>query len=180
MTYSLGNGKSSTNTYVNGFPTKFETSGIQNLNMVWDYQKGNLTGRNDARAAVNKTESFTYDNLNRLTGASISGITGTFTTTYSSNGNIATKTDAGIYSYHATKFNAVTGVTNPSPSPIPLPQQDITYTAFMQPEVITEANTAQVPFELTYTYGADYERIKGVLKQNGSVINTRLYFRRWF
>ena len=144
--------------------------------MVWDYQKGNLTGRNDARAAVNKTESFTYDNLNRLTGSTISGVAGSFSTTYSSNGNIATKTDAGTYSYHATKFNAVTGVTNPSPSPIPLPQQDITYTAFMQPEVITEANTAHVPFELTYTYGADYERIKGVLKQNGSVINTRLYF----
>lgn len=176
MTYSLGNGKSSTNTYVNGFPTKFETSGIQDLNMVWDYQKGNLASRNDARAAVNKTESFTYDNLNRLTGSTINGVAGSFSTTYISNGNIATKTDAGSYSYHATKFNAVTGVTNPSPSPIPLQQQDISYTAFMQPEVISEANTSNVPFELTYTYGADYERIKGVLKQNGTVINTRLYF----
>lgn len=175
MTYSLGNGKSSTNTYVNGFPTRFETSGIQDLNMVWDFQKGNLTSRNDARTVVNKTESFTYDNLNRLTSATVSGRTA-FTATYASNGNLSTKTDAGSYSYHATKFNAVTGVTNPSPSPVPLPQQSISYTAFMQPEVITEANTANVPFELTYTYGADYERIKGVLKQNGAVINTRYYF----
>lgn len=176
LTYSLGNGKSSTNTYVNGFPTKFETSGIQDLNMVWDYQKGNLTSRNDARAAVNKTESFTYDNLNLLTGSTISGVNGSFTASYASDGNITTKTDAGSYYYDETKFNAVRGVSNPSTVPIPYPQQNISYTAFMQPEIISEANISNVPFELTYTYGADYERIKGVLKQNGTVINTRLYF----
>jgi RHS repeat-associated protein len=176
-TYSKDNGKTSNITYVNGFPTKFETTdGIQNLNMVWDYQKGNLTSRNDARTAVNKTESFTYDNLNRLTGSTINGVTGSFSTTYTSNGNIATKTDAGSYSYHATKFNAVTGVTNPSPTGIPLIQQDITYTAFMQPGTIKENNSSGVPQELTYTYGADYERIKGELKQNGTVISTRFYF----
>jgi RHS repeat-associated protein len=177
MAYSLGNGKSSANTYVNGFPTKFETAGIQNLNMGWDYQKGNLTSRNDARTAVNKTESFTYDNLNRLTGSTISGIAGSFTTTYGSNGNISTKTDAGTYSYDATKFNAVTGVTNPAPaSPIPLMQQDISYTAFMQPFVVTEKDAAGVTNELTYTYGADYERIKGVLKSGTTMVNTRYYF----
>jgi hypothetical protein len=36
--------------------------------------------------------------------------------------------------------------------------------------VVSENN-----FELAYTYGADYERIKGVTKQYGTVINTRYY-----
>ncbi|KAA0990471.1 FG-GAP-like repeat-containing protein [Dyadobacter aurulentus] len=167
--YSLGNTKSSVNTYVNGFPTKFETAGIQDLRMVWNYQTGNLTSRNDARSTVAKTETFTYDNLNRLTGSTISGVLGSFTTTYGSNGNIATKTDAGTYAYHASKPNAVTGITNPSS--ISLLQQDIIYTAFMQPDVIKENG-----YELTYTYGADYERIKSVTKQGSTTINTRTYF----
>ena len=42
----------------------------------------------------------------------------------------------------------------------------------MQPHVVTENN-----FQLTYTYGADYNRVKSELKQGGStVINTRYYF----
>jgi RHS repeat-associated protein len=164
--YSLGNGKSSSVNYTNGFSTQYLTAGLQNLNMVWDYTTGNLTSRNDA--VKNKTESFIYDNLNRLKTTTLGSTS--LTINYAANGNISLKPDAGIYSYHPVKFNAVTGVTNPTPSPIPSLQQDITYTAFMQPNVVSENN-----FELTYTYGADYERIKGVTKQNGTVIDTRYY-----
>ncbi|MCE7043819.1 FG-GAP-like repeat-containing protein [Dyadobacter sp. CY312] len=170
VTSHLKGTKSSTTTYSWGFPTSYVTTGIQSYELAWDYQKGNLTSRKDARSTVNKTETFLYDNLNRLTSATVSG-SAAFTATYASNGNVNTKTDAGTYSYDATKFNAVTGVTNPAPVPVPLMQQDISYTAFMQPNVITENN-----YELTYTYGADYERIKSVTKQGGSVINTRFYF----
>jgi RHS repeat-associated protein len=174
--YLKGN-KSSNIQYTNGFPTKYETLAassstfIQKLSMVWDYQKGNLTSRSDERGTI-KTESFSYDNLNRLTGSSISGTSGAFSTTYHPNGNIDTKTDAGIYSYHPTKLNAVIGVTNPAPaSPIPLMQQDITYTPFMQPEKVQEGN-----YELSYTYDADYQRIKSVLKNGTTDIYTRYYF----
>jgi RHS repeat-associated protein len=165
--YSLGNGQASTVNYTNGYPTQYLAGTKQNLNLVWDYQKGTLTSRNDA--IKSKTESFTYDNLTRLKNTTIGATT--LTTNYASNGNIADKPDAGAYSYHATKFNAATGVTNPAPSPIPLLQQDITYTAFMQPNVVTENG-----YELAYTYGADYERIKSVTKQNSSIVNTRYYF----
>ena len=165
--YSLGNGQSSSIIYTNGFPTQYLTTGKQNLNLDWNYQTGNLTSRNDAIKSL--TENFTYDALNRLETTKIG--TTTLTTNYAANGNITTKPDAGSYSYHTTKFNAVVGVTNPSPSPIPLLQQDITYTAFMQPEKVTENG-----FELTYTYGADYERIKNVTKKDNNIINTRYYF----
>ncbi|GGM82625.1 hypothetical protein GCM10010967_12860 [Dyadobacter beijingensis] len=173
--YSLGNGQASTVTYTNGYPTQYSAGTLQNLTLVWDYQKGNLTSRTDARAAVNKTESFIYDNVNRLTTSTI-GSGSPFSTVFAANGNISTKTDAGTYSYHASKFNAVVGITNPSPSPVPTLQQDVTYTPFSQPDTIREVGSSGSPFTLTYLYGADYERIKGVLKQNTTVIGTRYYF----
>lgn len=154
--------------YTNGFPTAYTTANIQNYQLTWDYQKGNLSSRQDARK--NKTETFTYDNLQRLTGANVSGGV-SIGAAYAPGGNISSKTDAGTYSYHSSKIHAVAGVTNPSPSPIPLLTQDITYTAFMQPYTVTENN-----FQLTYTYGADYNRIKSELKQGGNTINTRYYY----
>ena len=165
--YSLGNGTSATNTYYFGTPTRYATAGIQDLNLTWNYQSGNLTSRYDA--IKGKTESFTYDNLNRLLSASGTGLQ-TLTTTYATNGNIGTKTDAGTYGYHANKKNAVVSVTNPGLN-IPMLTQDISYTPYFQPATITE-NT----YQLTYTYGHDQQRIKGVLQQNGTTLNTRYYF----
>ncbi len=86
---------------------------------------------------------------------------------YAASGN--TKTDASTYSYLATKPNAVSAVSNAG-TVIPLLEQLISYTPFLQPHVLTENN-----YELTYIYGADYERIKGVLKQNNALMRTRYY-----
>lgn len=168
--YSLGNGKSSANTYTNGFPTKFETSGVQNLVLSWNYASGNLTSRNDARPTVNKTETFTYDNLNRLLTAAITGVSGSaITTSYAPNGNISTKTDAGAYEYHASMINAMTAISNPS-SVVSTNTQDIAYNSFRQPISIKENNIS-----LSYTYGADYERVKSVLT-TASGNTTKYYF----
>src|SRR5690606_35836701 len=168
--YSKGNGKTSSIGYTHGFPVAYTTAGIQHYELTWDYQKGNLTSRKDARSAVNKTETFTYDHLQRLTSASVSGGVN-ITAGYAANGNLSSKTDAGTYSYHANKIHAVTGVTNPSPSPIPTLQQDITYTPFMQAETVAENG-----YLLTYTYGADYSRSKSELKQGSTTIHTRYYY----
>ncbi len=171
--YSLGNGKSSTISYENLMPKRFYTDGIQDLTLDWDFAKGNLSGRVDARKG--KTETFGYDNLDRLTSATISGQTAQ-TVNYAGNGNISSKTDAGNYGYHPTKLNAVTGVSNAA-TVIPSQQQDIVYNAFQQPYQVKEGQ-----YELTYTYGADYNRIKSELKQNGpstgsgTVVKTRYYF----
>lgn len=163
--------KSSTIDYDFGFPKTYYTDGIQDYRLVWDKQKGNLTERKDARSAVNQTETFSYDNLNRLTSATIAGAATSFTATYWADGNIRSKTDAGTYSYRGDKFNALAFVTSPS-SVIPfLQQQDITYTAFSQPDKITENG-----FELQYTYGDDYERIQGVLKNGTTEVYKKYYF----
>ncbi len=169
-TYTLGNTKNSVNTYYHGMPTQYLTAGLQNLEMSWNYTSGNLTQRKDN--IKSKTEDFTYDNLNRLLTATIVGQAAQIAT-YDNSGNISSKIDVGSYTYHATKRNAVTGVANSS-SAIPLLQQDIGYTSFMQPQAISENGAL-----LTYTYGADYERTKSVLTSpSGNA--TRYYFTAGF
>lgn len=168
--YSKGNGKSSTIAYVNGYATAYTTPSVQDYQLVWDFQKGNLTSRKDARASVNKTETFLYDALNRLTSATVSGSTA-FTATYAPNGNITSKKDIGAYRYeNASKFNALTGFDNPS-IVVPVLTQNISYTSFNQPD-----NLGENGYALTYTYGADYNRIKSEMTLNGAVQNTRYYF----
>lgn len=170
--YSLGNGKSSIVNYDYGIPKLFSTAGVQNLELTWDYPKGNLTKRKDY--IKNKEESFTYDNLSRLLSATVTGKPAQ-TTSYEPSGNIASKTDAGQqFSYHLAKLNALAGIIAPT-TVLPMLTQDVTYTAFNQPEKITENGSGQ-PYELTYTYDAGYQRIKGVMKKNGALINTHYYF----
>jgi RHS repeat-associated protein len=170
--YTLGNGKSSIINYDYGIPKLFSTAGVQNLELTWDYPKGNLTKRKDY--IKNKEESFTYDNLSRLLTATVAGKPAQ-TLTYEPSGNIASKTDAGQqFSYHPSKLNALAGIIAPTIA-LPMLTQDVTYTAFNQPEKITENGSGQ-PYELTYTYDAGYQRIKGVMKKNGVLINTHYYF----
>ncbi|WP_229215082.1 polymorphic toxin type 23 domain-containing protein [Dyadobacter bucti] len=170
--YALGNGKTSAVSYEYGVPKKFTTSGIQDLELSWDYAKGNLTKRKDY--VKNKEESFTYDNLDRLLTATVAGKAAQ-TIAYQPSGNISSKSDAGqTFSYHQTKIHALTGIVSPTTA-IPVLTQDITYTAFNQPEKIIENGSGQ-PYELTYTYGADYQRLKGTMKKNNALINTHYYF----
>ena len=165
--YTLGNGKTSQNTYYYGIPTRYYTAGTQDLNLTWNYQTGNLTSRNDA--IKSKTESFTYDNLNRLLTATVTGLPG-LTINYASGGNITSKTDVGNYTYHPSKINAVTNVTN-TPGNLPTLTQSITYTSFYQPATVSENN-----YQLTYTYASDLQRIKSELKQSGTTVKRRYYF----
>ena len=118
--------------------------------------------------------------LNRLNQASVNG-TVQLNMSYDGNssfsmGNIISKTDAGNYVYSATKIHAVNYITNPAgaqvpPAMISTNQQLISYTPFLKTSSITEGI-----YQLDYTYDADYERVKSVLKQNNSVVETKYYF----
>ena len=165
--YNMGNGKSSSISYYFGTPTNFTTTGVQNLTLNWNYQSGNLTSRVDA--IKNKTESFTYDNLNRLLSSYGTGIT-TLTNSYAANGNISSKTDAGNYFYETSKINAVTKVSNGGAN-ISATTQDIVYTSFYQPLSITEGTN-----RIDFTYAADDQRIKTVRKQNNVIVDTKYFF----
>ncbi len=168
LTYTLGNGVTSTNTYHFGIPTNYTAGTLQNLSMVWNYSTGNLTSRTDN--LVTKTESFVYDNLNRLTSSTVTGLT-TQNIAYNANGNIISKTDAGTYTYGSASINAVTQI-NPSAGNISTVSQSLpTYTSFLQPASLSEGSNT-----LTFTYGTDENRVKTVTTQSGSTTNTHYFF----
>ncbi|WP_162923747.1 FG-GAP-like repeat-containing protein [Arachidicoccus soli] len=177
--YSYGNGKSSTVTYdlVKSAPSRYYTPGIQDLNFNFDAQTGNLLSRKDS--IKNLTETFTYDNLNRLTGASVNNVA-QFSMSYdntggTSLGNIATRSDVGNYVYDNNKINAVKYITSTTggqtpPGVISQNQQDISYTPFLKADTISQNG-----YKLSYTYGQDYQRIKSLLKQGSTVVETKYY-----
>jgi YD repeat-containing protein len=176
--YTLGNTKQSTTSYFHGIPTGYSASGVQNLQMNWDYKSMNLMGRRDY--IKNRIDTFTYDNLNRLTGyrmGTISGNTITLgsdnTATYLANGNINNKFDAGSYTYNSSKVNAVETVSNPFGN-IPNTEQYISYNSMFQPSQINEGPMGSN--RLDFTYGSDEQRIKSELK-NGptTTVYTRIH-----
>ena len=65
------------------------------LSFSWDKTTGNLLGK-----TINgKTETYSYDNLDRLTGVSCNGVE-TMTMSFADNGNIISKTGIGEYTYY--------------------------------------------------------------------------------
>jgi RHS repeat-associated protein len=183
-TYKLGSNQYVFKTFNEyGAPTNFRAGtnatnfdNIQNLSFDFELKTGNLTSRTDTRKG--KVEYFKYDALNRLETAQVgnigqavtalSGIKYTFT--FADNGNITSKTDVGTYDYDPKKIHAIAGIINPV-AQVPTLGQAITYSPYHQPLTIVENN-----YTLTYTYSADYQRIKGILTQNGIENNKRYYF----
>lgn len=170
--YALADGRTSTITYNKSLPARYYTAGVQDLNFAFDAQNGNLTSRRDDIAGI--TETFSYDNLNRLTGSSVNG-TPQFTITYdgtngSSRGNILDKSDVGSYVYQSGKPNAVAYISPLNPAVNTTTAGLIaTYTSFQRPLHLEQgSNTAD------FTYGIDNERSKMILNTGGQ-IQTRLY-----
>lgn len=176
--YTLGNGKTTQNTYTHGMPTRLFTPGVQDLQFSFDLTRGNLTNRYDA--LKNLSESFQYDNLDRLTQCSVNGVQ-QLAINYDGNssfslGNITAKTDAGNYVYQNNKIHAVAYITNPAGpqappvTPLPANDQQISYTAFMKTAAIAEGNV-----QTLFTYGPDYQRIKTHTLVNGNVTTTKYF-----
>ena len=65
------------------------------LSFSWDKTTGNLL----SKTINGKTETYSYDNLDRLTGVSVDGIQ-TMKMEYAGNGNIESKTGIGEYTYY--------------------------------------------------------------------------------
>jgi RHS repeat-associated protein len=168
--YTYGNGLLNINTYDNYGNIKKQQAGtVFDLEYYINPSTGNMEWRKDNVAQLR--EDFTYDNLNRLE-TYIPSLNANYlqtTIAYKPNGNIESKTDAGNYTYHPTKINAVESVTNPVTN-ISLAQQDVTFNSFKKASVITEGNLVY-----NLTYGIKQQRIKSELKNNGTTQYTRYY-----
>ena len=136
----------------------------------YDNASGNLLSRDyrPSGSATGLTESFSYDNLDRLTGSQVTGA-GLMTVTYSPDGNINTKTDAGSYTYDPSKQNAVTSITGNNGT-ISLADQVITYNGNNLATRIEEDNSSYAIY-----YNPLKQRIKTVCTPVGGPAITRYY-----
>jgi RHS repeat-associated protein len=141
------------------------TPTTQHLSYTYDVLH-NLTGRSDAVTGL--SETFAYDELNRLTRA-----TGAITKTYQydSIGNITYKSDVGTYSYLSSGQNSirphavasVAGTVNASYSYDANGNMQsgagrtMTYTSFNKPESISTASAVS-----TFLYDANYSRVQKI------------------
>jgi len=121
----------------------------------FDEIKGNLLERSIFET---HDESFTYDDLQRLTDETISSTT--LSTTYADNGNITNRSDVGDYAYDnsTTGPHAVTDLTNTTGNLLPANDQRVDYTDYSKASHISQGN-----YDYFITYGPDRLRRKTVL-----------------
>jgi len=145
-----GNSLVSQFSYDHGRVTGIQTGNIQHLQYEWDFTTGNLQWRKDAIRDM--TETFSYDNLERLKEITYGSVTQRYD--YQPNGNISAGTPAGSYTYGQDKPHAVTMVTNPS-AVADTTAQELEYTSFNKVKRIIQGAK-----ELDIYYGAGRQRIK--------------------
>ena len=133
---------------------------------TWDAVRGNLASRTGMLGAT-VTETFTYDDLDRLTGVSVSG-QGQMAVEYGDGGNILSKTGLGAYTYGSAHPHAVTGVENTG-YVIQSAAQHIDYNPWGKASRIEEGQYSQ-----TLRYGPDRQRWK-VVDSVGVQRTSRIY-----
>ena len=170
---TFGNGVTTTRAYhadrstLKSITTMLGGSTIQQLSYEWT-ERLNLKSRTDARQALNKTEWFRTDELDRVTCAYFAAAENPAAACatsygYAANGNLLSKSDVGAYSYLDPKHpHAVTNVPGASYSYDAVGNQitrpggtSITYTPFDLPKTITQG--AQVS---SFGYDGDQRRIR--------------------
>jgi RHS repeat-associated protein len=144
---------------------------VESQTYAWD-TLGNLTGRTDTVQGI--SETFAYDNLNRVVLASVTG-GGSKVFAYDAIGNIASKSDVGSYTYNASGPSSVrphavasiSGTANQVVNPAYTYDANgnmtagggrtIAYTAFNKPSTIVEGlNT------LSFSHDTEHARYKQV------------------
>ena len=152
--------------------SQISATGVQGYTYSFDSNTGNLGTRTNSLKS--KTETFDYgtDKLDRL--ASVTGpVNLSIVYTPDKNGNIQTKSDAGTFVYDATQPYAVDQIT--SGVNISADAQAITYYSFGKVKKITEG-TGVTQKTADFDYNTDHQRIRMVLKTNGTATKTRYYF----
>jgi RHS repeat-associated protein len=146
--------------------TQIKGTGVQQ----YDYDFSGTTGNLSTRTNGGKSDYFGYDteNLDRL--VSVNGVCPqTLTYQPANKGNINTKSDAGTYSYDATRKYAVNGIT--TGQNISTTSQLVTYNVFNKVATITEGTKTA-----DFVYNADRQRIRMTLKTSGATTKTCWYF----
>lgn len=140
-------------------------SSIQNLGFSFN-DKGQLVTRTDNSLS----ESFIYDNLNRLTTSTVLG-QNPATVSYSTIGNITSTSLAGTYSYDAAKPHAVGSVTGTSAQGTQ--PSFVTSSTFTADNKIKEINNTT--YKNAFTYGPSGNRFKVDRYESNNLTTSKLY-----
>ncbi|MGN7785982.1 FG-GAP-like repeat-containing protein [Niabella sp. 22666] len=176
--YNTGNGKAKQVTwdYTNEKPARYFTAGVQDLNLTYQANTGNVLSRNDAIKGL--TETFTYTIEDRLKTATVNGVQ-QFSINFDTDGQgrIWQKTGVGNYDYNlyqGHRLDALSPIgSEPDPDLKMGPQTyNISFTAFKRPQTITHDNG----YSVNYSYGADQQRLTSELKYGGTTVATKSYW----
>lgn len=132
---------------------------LNSINYTFDTETGNLTSR---QRQNQETESFIYDNLDRLIGVNI-GNTEAMSMTYAANGNITNKTGLGNYTYDSIKKHAVTSVQNDDGS---AGSTDLDTEFYAYNNKIRQITDESNEYSLTYIYGPDDKKYRSESSHN--------------
>jgi len=136
---------------------------------TWNSATRNLTTRSNTIRGL--SETFTYDDLNRLTNVRIG--TTDYPTGFNINGNIESKYDAGTYSY-GSQPHAVSGISAPSGSAISTVEQKVYYNPFNKVKGIRQGTDS-----LTIAYSPAIERCMQKEYESSTLKRTIYYFHNY-
>ena len=149
-----------------GLPTYRYMNGsiLQEFSYSFDPITGNLLWRQDEIHF--KSETFTYDSLNRLIGVNNNGVY-----YYGSDGNPLYSNDVGFFYFDDTAHPyRATALEVEHPDMARGRSQQVSYTSFSRPSVLTEGGRSA-----TFTYNADHDRVKMQVADSTGTILSRYY-----
>ena len=145
-----------------GMPVRRTMGTVMDCSYSFDHLNGNLISRTDNTR--NQSESFGYDELNRLTAINDRIIS------YSDNGNITRIDDVGELSYdNSLKPYQVTSLALEE-DVIPSRVQSVSYTCYSRPSILTEGGRSAA-----YTYNGEGERVKMNVSDGAASVLSRYY-----
>ncbi|MDE7128200.1 MAG: hypothetical protein K2O58_09990 [Bacteroidales bacterium] len=148
-----------------GLPTyrRMDGGDLQDFQYAFDANTGNLLMRQDDMRGL--TESFGYDQMNRLVSMSGRGIE------YQANGNISSIDGVGTMAYSIlSRPYQITQLTPVSDDAVPNRTQRISYTCYSRPSILQEGGRSAA-----FTYNGDGDRVKMYVADGAASRLTRYY-----
>ena len=148
-----------------GFPTYRDMAGGSLQDFVYEFEPatGNLLSCDDNYNSL--SESYDYDDLNRLVLIDRRRIT------YASNGNITSIDGVGTMEYGAPdRPYQITALYPESNDQVPSRVQNVSYTCYSRPSILTEGGRSAA-----FTYDGEGNRVKMYVSDGSTPLLTRYY-----
>ena len=182
---TLGNGLETKRAYKadTGFIESISTGDAKIQQNTYSFDVlGNLTNRNQNLAGISVNETFSYDNINRLTSV-VNQSGGKVTASYDAIGNLTAKSDTGTYNYatggtscgvhKVCTISSTTGGLNTAFSYdangnlLSGNNRSYSWTSFNMPLQIKQGTTTE-----SFMYDANHERVRRTSVENGKTTTT--------